>query len=240
MKAVGVRRFGGPEALQVFDVPESHAGPGQVRIRVRAASANPVDRCLRDSSLGSPGTEPPFIPGVEAAGVVDEIGSDTVTDLRIGDRVMALAVPTKPGGGAYAQYLSVPEQWVARATAGGTHAQASTLPMNGLIARQALDLLALPTRRTIAVNGGAEVVGGYVIQMAKAADGITVIADTWPEDMELVRSLDATLVHRFSTAYWWAVSFLVLSALVSLLAVNAPRPQRNSTEETAKVPEMAV
>ncbi|MDX3771796.1 NADP-dependent oxidoreductase [Streptomyces sp. NBC_01707] len=194
MKAVGVRRFGGPEALRVLDIPEPHAGPGQVRIRIRAASVNPGDRYLRNGSLGSTSAGPPYIPGMEAAGVVDEIGEGTVTDLCIGDRVMALTMPTDPSGGAYAQYLSLPEQWVARAPAGSTHAEASTLPMNGLTARQALDLLALPARRTVAVTGGAGVVGGYVIQMAKAADGLTVIADAWPEDEELVRSLGADIV----------------------------------------------
>lgn len=136
---------------------------------------------------------------MEAAGVVDEIGEGTVTDLCIGDRVMALTMPTDPSGGAYAQYLSLPEQWVARAPAGSTHAEASTLPMNGLTARQALDLLALPARRTVAVTGGAGVVGGYVIQMAKAADGLTVIADAWPEDEELVRSSGPTSSSREAT-----------------------------------------
>ncbi|MDX3771794.1 hypothetical protein OG963_01165 [Streptomyces sp. NBC_01707] len=53
-------------------------------------------------------------------------------------------------------------------------------------------------------------------------------------------STDTALVHGFSTAYWWAVGFLVLSALISLVAVNAPRPSLSGTEETTNVPEMVL
>ncbi|WP_327420295.1 alcohol dehydrogenase catalytic domain-containing protein [Streptomyces sp. NBC_01230] len=75
MKTVGVTRFGGPEALRVFEVPEPHAGPGQVRVRVHAASVNPGDRYLRNGSLGLASLVPPYVPGMEAAGVLDEIGA---------------------------------------------------------------------------------------------------------------------------------------------------------------------
>ncbi|WP_409467501.1 NADP-dependent oxidoreductase [Streptomyces sp. HC307] len=195
MKTVGVARFGGPEALRVFEVPEPHAGPGQVRVRVHAASVNPGDRYLRNGSLGRNSATPPYVPGMEAAGVLDEIGAGTVTDLRIGDRVMAMTVPTEPGGGAYAQYLTLPAQRVTRAPEGTSHAEAATLPMNGLTARRALDLLGLSPGQTVAVTGGAGVVGGFVIQMARA-EGITVVADASPTDEELVRSLGADRVIR--------------------------------------------
>ncbi|MFF0401279.1 NADP-dependent oxidoreductase [Streptomyces sp. NPDC005248] len=193
MKTIGVTRFGGPEALRVFEVPEPHAGPGQVRVRVHAASVNPGDRYLRNGSLGLASLVPPYVPGMEAAGVLDEIGAGTVTDLRIGDRVMAMTMPTEPGGGAYAQYLALPAQRVTRAPEGTTHAEAATLPMNGLTARRALDLLGLSAGQSVAVTGGAGMVGGLVIQMARA-EGITVVADALPADEELVRSLGADLV----------------------------------------------
>lgn len=179
MKTVGVIRFGGPEALRVFEVPEPHAGPGQVRVRVHAASVNPGDRYLRDGSLGLISPAPPYVPGMEAAGVLDEIGAGAVTDLCIGDRVMAMTMPTEPGGGAYAQYLTLPAQRVTRAPEGTSHAEAATLPMNGLTARRALDLLGLSAGQSVAVTGGAGVVGGLVIQMARA-EGLTVVADALP------------------------------------------------------------
>ncbi|MFJ8803062.1 NADP-dependent oxidoreductase [Streptomyces sp. NPDC102487] len=185
--------FGGPAALQIYDVVEPHAGPGQVRIRVHAASVNPGDKYVRNGALGRIGGSPPYIPGMEAAGVIDEIGEATSSELRIGDRVMAATMPTVPGGGAYAQYLCLPAEWVTRAPAGTSHAQAATLPMNGLTSRQALDLLGLSAGQTLAVTGSAGLIGGYVIQMAKA-DGLTVAVDAAPADEELVRSLGADLI----------------------------------------------
>lgn len=193
MKTVGVSEFGGPEALRVFEMPEPHAGPGQVRIRVHAATVNPGDRYLRNGALGRTSPAPPYVPGMEAAGVVDEIGSDTDTDLRLGDRVMAMAYPTTPTGGAYAEYVALPAEQVARAPQGVTHAEAATLPMNGLTARLALDLAGLSQGQTLAVTGAPGAVGGYVTQLAKA-DGLTVVADASPTDEELVRSFGADIV----------------------------------------------
>ncbi|MFD4586842.1 NADP-dependent oxidoreductase [Streptomyces sp. NPDC058423] len=193
MKTVGVSQFGGPEALRVFEVPEPHAGPGQVRIRVHAATVNPGDRYLRNGALGPTSPAPPYVPGMEAAGVLDEIGSGTATDLRLGDRVMAMADPTSPLGGAYAQYVVLPAEQVARAPQGTTHAEAATLPMNGLTARLALDLAGLSPGQTLAVTGAPGAVGGYVTEMAKA-DGLTVVADAAPADEGLVRSFGADIV----------------------------------------------
>ncbi|MFF7674340.1 NADP-dependent oxidoreductase [Actinacidiphila glaucinigra] len=193
MKTVGVSQFGGPEALRVFEVPEPHAGPGQVRIRVHAATVNPGDRYLRNGALGPTSPAPPYVPGMEAAGVLDEIGTGTETDLRLGDRVMAMADPTSALGGAYAQYVVLPAEQVARAPQGTTHAEAATLPMNGLTARLAVDLTGLSRGQTLAVTGAAGAVGGYVTQMAKA-DGLTVVADASQADEELVRSFGADIV----------------------------------------------
>lgn len=130
---------------------------------------------------------------MEAAGLVDEIGPGTGTDLRVGDRVMAMAMPTGRNGGAYAEYVVLPPQWITRAPAGTSHAEAATLPMNGLTARLALDLLNLTPGQTLAVTGAPGAVGGYVAQMAEAA-GLRVVADASPADGELVRSLGVDLV----------------------------------------------
>ena len=96
-------------------------------------------------------------------------------------------------GGAYRESLVVAALSVAPAPAGSTHAEASTLPMNGLTARLSLDLLDLPEGATIAVTGAAGAYGGYVVQLAKA-DGLRVIADASPGDSDLVRELGADVV----------------------------------------------
>jgi NADPH:quinone reductase len=190
VKVVGVSQFGGPEALRVFEVPEPHAGPGEVRIRVHAATVNPGDTVLRAGELDLGARRPPYIPGMEAAGIVDEIGEGAVTGLRAGDAVMAFVMPLRPEGGAYAEYLALPADWVTPAPAGASHAESAALPMNGLTARLAVDVLGLSPGQVLAVTGAAGSVGGYAVQMAKA-DGLRVIADASPADAGLVRSLGA-------------------------------------------------
>jgi len=191
MRAIGVQEFGGPEKLQVLDLPEPHPGPGEVRIRVHGATVNPTDTNLREgiyaqrSGDTSPG---PHVPGADAAGVVSEVGEGV--DLQVGDRVMAVVVPMGPHGGAYADELVVPAASVVRVPAGVDLFAASTLLMNGLTARLVLEALAVPAGGTIAVTGAAGAFGGYVVQLAKA-DGLRVIADAAPKDEELVRSLGA-------------------------------------------------
>ena len=196
MRGVGVIAYGGPEVLRVVDLPEVHAGPGEIRLRVHAATVNPTDTGIRDGSRAEmlKDIPPPHIPGMDAAGVVDEIGPDTTTDLRIGDAVMAMVIP-RGSHGAYRESLVLPAAAVVRAPAGASHAAASTLPMNGLTARQSLDQLALTPGQTLAVTGAAGCYGGYVVQLAKVA-GLRVIADASAADEQLVRELGADIVVR--------------------------------------------
>ncbi len=193
MQAVGVMNHGGPEALELIDLPEIHAGPGEVRIRVHAATVNPTDTYVRngDRAEMQKADPPPYVPGMDAAGVIDEVGQG-VSGFSIGDRVMAIVLP-KGAHGAYRESLVVPAASVARAPAGSSHAEASTLPMNGLTARLSLDLLALVPGQTLAVTGAAGCYGGYVVQLAKA-DGLTVIADASDADTDLVKALGADIV----------------------------------------------
>ena len=191
MEVVGVDVYGGPEALKLFELPDPHAGPGEVRIRVYGAAVSPTDTFVRngDRRAGQSRFPPPYVPGMDAAGILDEIGPGTTTALAVGDRVMAIVVP-RASHGAYSQYLVLPAESVAAAPAGADHGEASTLPMNGLTARMTLDLLALSPGQTLAVTGAAGAYGGYMVQLAKA-QGLRVIADASPADEALVRSLGA-------------------------------------------------
>lgn len=100
MKAIGVFDFGGPEALRVLDLPEPQAGPGEVRIRVHAAAVNPTDVLLRTGghAVRMPGREPPFVPGMDAAGVIDQVGPGAGDRLAVGQRVVAMVLFTGPRG----------------------------------------------------------------------------------------------------------------------------------------------
>ncbi|MGW8432613.1 NADP-dependent oxidoreductase [Curtobacterium citreum] len=186
MKVVGVETFGGPEALAVHEVPEPHAGPGTVRIRVQAFAVNPTDTGVREGQRETD-TAPPYVPGMDAAGVVDEVGPD-VDGWQVGDQVMAMALPLSEHGGAYVEHLLAPVGSFTRIPAGTSIEEAATVPMNGLTALQILARAALSPGDTLAVTGAAGLLGNYVVQLAKQR-GITVIADAAPKDEELVRSL---------------------------------------------------
>jgi len=188
MKVIGVTEFGGPEALGVYTLPEPHPGPGEARIRVRAIAVSPTDLGLRAGAYDTTQAIPPYIPGMDASGVIDEVGEDSTW--KIGDQVMALALPLSTHGGAYVEYLVAPDDSMSRIPAGASFEEAATVPMNGLTATQMLELAALRPGQTIAVTGAAGTLGNYLIQLAKI-QGLTVIADAAPKDLALVQSLGA-------------------------------------------------
>jgi NADPH2:quinone reductase len=196
MRAVGLFTHGGPEVLQVVDLPEVHAGPGQVRIHVHAATVNPTDTLARNGTRAEQqkADPPPYVPGMDVAGVIDEVGSGVSDRLKVGDAVMAIVLP-KGSHGAYREQIALDARSVVHAPAGKTETESSTLPMNGLTARLSLDLLKLSPGQVIAVTGAAGAYGGYVIQLAKT-EGLTVIADASEKDEELVASLGADIVVR--------------------------------------------
>lgn len=201
--AVGVVEFGGPDALRIVELPDRHAGPGEVRLRVTAASVNPTDTLIRDGTRAaelSTYGPPPYVPGMDVAGVIDEIGPEpddanrNGNGLQFGDRVMAIVLNRGVHGG-YTASLVLPAASVVAVPAGASDAEASTLPMNGLTARRTLDLLDLRPGATIFVGGAAGAYGGYVVQLAKA-DGLHVIADASEVDEQLVRDLGADVIVR--------------------------------------------
>ena len=194
MKAVGIMKHGGPEALEVLEVPDINVGPGQIRIRNFAASVNPVDVSVRNGSMAQMQkvNPPPYIPGMDAAGIIDQIGEDVKTDLKVGDSVMAMVVPNGDHG-AYKENIVLDQNAVVKAPENTTHIQASTLPMNSLTARLSLDLLDLSKGQVLAVTGSPGAYGGFVVQLAKA-DGLTVIADSNDSDKSLLESLGVDII----------------------------------------------
>src|SRR4051794_17949821 len=134
MRAAGVTEFGGPEALHIVDVPEEHAGPGQVRLRVTAAAVNPTDTYLVLGAYADrdPVKNPPWVPGMDVAGVVDEVG-EGVEHVVVGEAVMGVVVPTGAHGGLRAGRV-LPAHPPGRAPQDGPPAAATTPPRNRLAA----------------------------------------------------------------------------------------------------------
>lgn len=231
MRAVGLFEHGGPEVLQVVELPSVDAGPGQVRIRNYAAAVNPTDIVGRNGMRAEVQKKdpPPYVPGMDAAGIVDQIGEGVTTGIEVGDRVMAMVVPRAAHGG-YREQIVLDQRAVVKAPAGSSHAEACTLPMNGLTARLSLDLLDLSPGEVIAVTGGPGAYGGYVIQLAKA-DGLTVIADAAESDRALIESLGADVIidrgegfaEKIRAHFPNGVDGLSDGALLNELAIGAVR-----------------
>ncbi len=187
MRSVVITEPGELDVLRVIDRPVREPGPGEVRVAVRAAAVNPTDIGTR--RRGIEGIDPPWVPGMDAAGTVESVG-EGVDRLAVGDEVIAAVTPRRPEGGAQAELIVVPAASAVALPDAATFAQAATLPMNGLTARLGLELLALSTGRTLAVSGGAGLLASYVIPLAKE-EGLRVVADAKPDDEELVRGFGA-------------------------------------------------
>ena len=119
-------------------------------------------------------------------GIVDQLGEGVETDIKVGDEIIAMVVPSG-NYGAYREQIVLDQNAVVRAPKGTTHIEACTLPMNSLTARLSLDLLGLKEGQVLAVTGSPGAYGGYVVQLAKA-DGLTVVADSNESDEELLKS----------------------------------------------------
>ncbi|MEV6838157.1 NADP-dependent oxidoreductase [Streptomyces sp. NPDC051133] len=186
MRAVVVRTFGGPEAVEVADVAVPEPGAGQVRIKVAAGALNPVDVAVRAGFFGGPGGTLGL--GWDVAGTVDAAGASVVWEA--GDAVVALVPGVTEPLGAHAEYVVVDADAVAKAPVSVDAVRAGTLPLNGLTALQALDQLELAPGASLLVTGAAGAVGGFAVQLA-ARRGIEVVGQARADDEELVRSLGA-------------------------------------------------
>lgn len=180
MKAARYSRFGGPEVLEIVDLPDPHPGPGQVRIAVRAAGVNASDWKKRSGLMDE---ELPQTLGYEAAGVVDELG-EGVVDVGVGDRVFGFSAD----GAAQAEltvlshYAPIPSSL--------DFPGAAALPAAIETAARALDQLGVGSGGTLLINGASGNVGGAAVQLA-VARGARVIGTAGPANHDYLRSLGA-------------------------------------------------
>ena len=182
MKAIQFNEYGGPEVLQVVDIDGPHAGPGQVRIAVRAAGVNPSD-WKRRAGLYRDFDEVIFPSGggVEASGVVDEVGPG-VSNVSVGDTVFGFGQDTM------AQY-AILTNW-ARKPDNVSFEVAAGLPVITDTATRALDEVGVKSGDTLLVSGAAGGIGSAVIQFARLR-GITVIGTANTQKHGYLRGLGA-------------------------------------------------
>ncbi|WP_434594201.1 NADP-dependent oxidoreductase [Streptomyces sp. A5-4] len=183
MQAIVFNEFGGPEVLRSTETDEPHAGPGQVRVKVRAAGVNPIDYKIRRGWMESAfPTSLPAIPGSELAGVVDEVG-EGVTQYAVGDEVFGWS-----DTGAYAEYALA--STVVPKPAELSWQDAVALPVASETAQRVLDLLGVTEGETLLLHGAAGVVGSVGVQLA-VARGVTVIGTASPANHDHLRVLGA-------------------------------------------------
>jgi NADPH:quinone reductase-like Zn-dependent oxidoreductase len=195
MKAVRFHEYGEPDVLRYEDVEDPIPGVGQVRLRVAATTFNGVDANIRNGFMQGPmPLTLPHIPGLDVAGTVDVLG-EGVRDLSVGDAVVGF-LPFVADG-ASAEYVLAPAESLAPAPTSIPLADAAALPLVGLTAYQALfEHASLTAGQRILISGAGGAVGGYAVQLAKAA-GAYVIATGSPRSNKRLtaRGADEVIDH---------------------------------------------
>jgi NADPH:quinone reductase-like Zn-dependent oxidoreductase len=191
MKAVVYREFGGPDALEITDVPEPRVGPDWVKISVRAVSVNPVDWKLAGGMLDALlETHFPSIPGWDVAGVVESVGP-AVRRLAPGDEVYGYVRKDTIHGGTYAEKVAAPLRTVTLKPKNMDFTQASAVPLAGLTAYQTLiHDLQIAAGETVVIHAAAGGGGSFAVQIA-VAQGATVIGTASEKNHDYLRSLGA-------------------------------------------------
>jgi NADPH:quinone reductase-like Zn-dependent oxidoreductase len=182
MKALTFDEYGGPEVLKVTEAPEPHAGPGQIRISVKAASVNPYDWKVRSGMLagGKPLDSTAYL-GLDGSGVVDEVG-EGVTGVAVGDDVFGRGSKTQAE-------FAVLDAWAPKAPA-IDWAVAGAVGVSGETAERVLRLLDVKAGDTLFIDGGAGGVGAAAAQFA-IARGARVIASAGQDNQDYLREIGA-------------------------------------------------
>ncbi|PRY38942.1 NADP-dependent oxidoreductase [Umezawaea tangerina] len=180
MRAITFSAYGGPDVLQLSEVPVPQPGPGQVRVAVRAAGINPLDWKIRNGTKQqSFPVSFPHTPGFEVAGVVDAVGEGA--DFAVGDEVFGL-----PDTGGYAEYALA--KTLAPKPAGISWADAAALPVAGETALRVLGLLGVREGETLLVHGASGTTGRFAAQAA-VAQRVIVIGTAGSRNLDDLKSL---------------------------------------------------
>ncbi len=184
MRAIVIREPGGPEVLEMRDVPTPEPSRGEVRVRVRATAVNRADLLQRMGVYPAPPGSPPDIPGLEIAGEVDAVGAD-VTELAHGDRVMGIV-----GGGGYAEYVVAHARTLARIPQDTSFADAAAIPEAFLTAWDAIVAQGrLSSGETVLVHAAGSGVGTAALQIAKAIGARPIGTTRTPQKLGRAREL---------------------------------------------------
>jgi NADPH:quinone reductase-like Zn-dependent oxidoreductase len=200
-----VRTPGGPDSIEIIDVPVVEPGPGRIRVEIAGATVNPVDLALAAGVFHEMGlVHQPDHTGLgwDFAGTVTAAGPEV--DLPVGSRVAGLLAGFDRDFGTYAERLVVPARDTALVPEGLDLVTAATVPLNGLAAAQLVDLLGDGGGRSLLVTGAAGALGGYVVSLAQDR-GWRVTGLARAEDEKFVRGLGADFTAEAAPG-WDAVA----------------------------------
>ena len=174
MRAIQYSEHGGPEVLHLTEVAEPSVGPGEVRLRVRASSVNPVDWKLVKGGRPDSVITLPAIPGRDAAGVIETVGPG-VSGWSVGDAVITYGHEKEVRSGGYAELMTVPAHALGPKPASMGWDEAGTLPCAGLTALQVLRLAEVGEGDTVLIHAASGGVGSFAVQIARALGAGRVI-----------------------------------------------------------------
>jgi NADPH2:quinone reductase len=198
MKAAYIEQTGPPENIKVGELPRHEAGPGQVLVRVKAVSLNPIDLYIRSGLVAFPMSFP-YIIGCDLAGTVEAIGRDCKR-FKVGDRVWGSNQGLLGRQGVAAEYAAVGEEWLYLTPNNLPDDQAAAMALVGITAHLGLFRYGqLQAGETVYVPGGTGGVGSMVVQMAKAAGAHVATSAGNPEKIEHCRNLGADLALNYKT-----------------------------------------
>lgn len=206
MRAVQVAEFGGPEVLEVRELPEPVAGPGEVLIEVAAADVMFLDVQLR-KGWGAEffAMTPPYVPGGAIGGVVRAVGAD-VDDSWLGRRVTAPTVASGIGGGTpvggYAELALAKADTLTPVPDGLTLPQAVALAHDGRTALAVFDRAAIQAGEWVLITAAGGGLGTLLIQLARAAGAQVIAAARGPEKLALATRLGAHVVVDYAEPDW--------------------------------------
>jgi NADPH2:quinone reductase len=184
MRAIVIREPGGPEVLELRDVPTPTPQRGEARVRIRATAVNRADLIQRMGAYPAPPDSPRDIPGMELAGEVDAVG-EGVSSVKVGDRVFGLA-----GGGTYAEQVVLPARTLVRLPEALSYVEGAAIPEAFITAYDAMVVQArLAPGETVLVHAAGSGVGTAAIQIARAVGAFSIGTARTAEKLDRTRPM---------------------------------------------------
>ncbi len=201
MKAIQAASYGDSKVLRLVELPRPEPGPGEVRVRVHAAGVNPVEVYIRSGGYAAHDPGLPYVPGFDAAGVVDAVG-DGVTAHALGDRVFVAAARV----GSYAEWVVAAADEVGSLPAGVSYEEGAAIGVPGLAAYRAVVLRGgLQPGERVLVHGASGAVGQLAVQLARGLGAVVIGTAGSPAGLQAVLDLGVDALDHTEPGHLAAV-----------------------------------